>query len=108
HWVDRLRAAGGAVQTAIELTERFGELVRGRMAPELSVWLARADASGLAEFRGLVRSIRQDEAAVRAGLSEVWSNGPVEGRIGRLKLIKRSMYGRAGFALLKSRVLNTG
>ena len=107
-WVDRLRAAGGAVQTTIELTERFGELVRERRADGLGDWLKQVDASGLAEFGGLARSIRQDEAAVRAGLSEAWSNGPVEGRIGRLKLIKRSMYGRAGFALLKARVLNTG
>jgi transposase len=107
-WVQRLRAAGGAVQAAIGLTEGFGELVRERRADGLGEWLKQADASGLAEFGGLARSIRQDEAAVRAGLSESWSNGPVEGRIGRLKLIKRSMYGRAGFALLKARVLNTG
>jgi transposase len=107
-WVDRLRIAGGAVQAAIELTERFGALVRERRADGLGEWLKQADVSGLAEFRGLARSIRHDEAAVRAGLSESWSNGPVEGRVGRLKLIKRSMYGRAGFALLKARVLNTG
>jgi transposase len=107
-WVDRLRVAGGAVQTTIELTEQFGELVRGRQAQGLGAWLDRAEASGLPEFRGFARSIRQDEAAVRAGLSEAWSNGPVEGRINRLKLVKRSMYGRAGFALLKARVLNTG
>ena len=107
-WVDRLRTAGGAVQATIELAERFGALVRERRADGLGEWLSRADASGLAEFGGLARSIRQDEAAVRAGLSEAWSNGPVEGRVNRLKLIKRSMYGRAGFALLKARVLNTG
>lgn len=83
-------------------------LVRERQAAGLDDWLASACASGLAEFGGLVRSIRQDEEAVRAGLSESWRNGPVEGRINRLKLIKRSMYGRAGFALLKARVLNTG
>jgi transposase len=107
-WLNRLRQAGGTVQKAIELTERFGVLVRERQATGLDDWLTQADAGGLAEFGGLARSIRQDEAAVRAGLSESWSNGPVEGRINRLKLIKRSMYGRAGFALLKARVLNTG
>jgi transposase len=107
-WLNRLRESGGSVQKAIDLTERFGVLVRERRAAGLDDWLARAGASGLAEFGGLARSIRQDEAAVRAGLSESWSNGPVEGRVNRLKLIKRSMYGRAGFALLKARVLNTG
>lgn len=107
-WLNHLREAGGAVQKAIDLAERFGVLVRERRAAGLGDWLTEADAGGLAEFGGLARSIRQDEAAVRAGLSEAWSNGPVEGRVNRLKLIKRSMYGRAGFALLKARVLNTG
>jgi transposase len=43
--------------------------------------------------------------AVHAGLTESWSNGPVEGFVHKLKLIKRSMYGRASFGLLRSRVL---
>jgi len=57
-WVARLRVAGGAVQATVELTERFGELVRGRLASELDVWLEGAEVSGLAEFQGLARSIR--------------------------------------------------
>ena len=75
--VERLRAAGGAVRTTIELTERFGELVRGRSAEGLGEWLERATASGLPEFRGLAQSIREDEAAVRAGLRAVeqWTGG---------------------------------
>lgn len=81
---------GGSVQTTIELTKRFAAMVRDRMEQGLGVWLDRAGASGVPEFRRLARSIRQDEAAVRAGLSQPWSNGPVEGRIGRLKLIERS------------------
>lgn len=106
--VDRLRGVGGVVRTAIDLAEQFAAMVRGRSTDALGGWLEQVATSGVPEFRGLGRSIRQDEAAVRAGLSEPWSNGPVEGRIGRLKLIKRSMYGRAGFALLKARVLNSG
>ncbi|TXM96366.1 transposase, partial [Methylobacterium sp. WL64] len=47
-----------------------------------------------------------DEPAVRAAIVEPWSNGPVEGQVNRLKLIKRSMYGRAGFDLLRQRVLH--
>ena len=34
-----------------------------------------------------------------------WSNGPVEGQINRLKMLKRTMYGRAGFDLLGRRFL---
>jgi transposase len=51
------------------------------------------------------KGLKKDLAAVRAGLTESWSNGPVEGFIHELKLIKRSMYGRASFGLLRSRVL---
>ncbi len=50
-------------------------------------------------------SLRQDVSAVEAAVSERWSNGPVEGHVSRLKTIKRQMYGRAGFELLRARVL---
>ena len=56
-------------------------------------------------MRRFAKGLKKDLLAVRAGLTESWSNGPVEGFIHKLKLIKRSMYGRAGFALLRSRVL---
>jgi len=49
--------------------------------------------------------LQEDLAAVKAGLTLAWSNGPVEGQITRLKLRKRQAYGRAGFALLRQRVL---
>jgi len=49
----------------------------------------------------------QDEAALMAALQYPWSNGPVEGHVHRLKLIKRSMYGRAKFDPLRLRVVNT-
>ena len=51
------------------------------------------------------KGLERDEAAVRTSLSLPWSQGPVEGAINKLKLIKRSMYGRANFDLLRTRVL---
>jgi transposase len=59
-------------------------------------------------MNGFAQGIRQDEAAVAAAMSEPWSNGPVEGQVNRLKTIKRQMYGRAGFQLLRARVLDAG
>ena len=59
----------------------------------------------MAELAGFVRSLRKDYEAVKAALSYEWSQGQVEGQITRLKLIKRQMYGRANFDLLKQRVL---
>ena len=57
-------------------------------------------------LRGFAAGIRRDLAAVRAGLSEPWSTGPVEGQISRLKTLKRQMGGRAKADLLRQRVLH--
>jgi Transposase len=66
------------------------------------------ETSGLSEFESFLTGIRRDKDAVLAGLTLPWSTGPVEGHVNRLKLIKRSMYGRAKFDLLKLRVLHYG
>ncbi len=60
----------------------------------------------LPELKSFARGIQQDKAAVLAGLSLPWSQGPLEGHVNRLKLIKRSMYGRAKLPLLRARVLH--
>jgi hypothetical protein len=63
------------------------------------------ETSHLQAFHTFVTSVQQDKDAVLAGLTPPWSNGPLEGNVNRLKLIKRSMYGRAEFDLLELRVL---
>lgn len=63
--------------------------------------------SSVRELRRFAVSLRQDYAAVRGALEEPWSNGPTEGHIQKLKLLKRAMYGRASFALLRLRVLSS-
>jgi transposase len=106
--LERLRAADGAIGVAVGLGEQFAAAVRSRSVPGLEAWLAKAGAGSLPEFTGLTRSLTQDGVAVRAGILGEWSNGQVEGAVNRLKAIKRQMFGRAGFALLKARVLGTG
>jgi transposase len=88
-----------------QLTRDFTTRVRERCGAELDGWLASAQASGIAPLRRFATGLTRDLDAVRAGLSEPWSNGQTEGQIHRLKLLKRQMYGRAGFAVLRSRVL---
>ncbi len=95
-----LRCASG-------LAEAFGQLVRERQREQLDPWLTHAERSGVPEFREFARVMRRDHAAVAAALSAEWSNGQTEGQITRLKSVKRQMYGRAGFGLLKQRVLAT-
>lgn len=76
----------------------------GGDAAAWSNWKDSAKSSLLASF---AKHLCRDEAALLAALQQPWNNGPVEGHVHRLKLIKRSMYGRAKFDLLRLRVVNT-
>ena len=80
-------------------------MVRSRTEAALDGWFEAVEQSKLAESRSFAAGLRRDEAALRAGVSLIWSQGQVEGQINRLKLIKRSGYGRANFYLLRQRVL---
>ena len=91
---------------ALDLADGFAELIRKRSRETLGEWLARGEASSDPDLRRFVEGIRRDESAVDAAITTRWSNGPVEGHVNRLKTIKRQMYGRAGFVLLRARVLN--
>ena len=93
------------VNEAIALSQQFTTLVRTRTVADFDGWLEAMEGSELAPFRRLAKSFRQDEAAIRAGLSLRWSQGPVEGTIHRLKLLKRQMYGQAKLDLLRQRLL---
>jgi len=87
------------------LAMRFRGILQGVDIQKLDVWLYDADRSGLYGIRRFARTLRQDLAAVRNAISETWSNGQTEGQINRLKTLKRSMYGRAGVALLRARMM---
>jgi transposase len=87
------------------LAQRFMLLVRERRSGQLEQWIADVQTTGPPELRGFSRNLRRDWSAVHAGFTVHWSSGPVEGNINRLKLIKRQMFGRAKFDLLRKRVL---
>src|SRR5579859_2440132 len=80
-------------------------MVRERTGERLEEWLGKVKSSRLQAFQTFVKGVQNDKEAVLAGLTLPWNNGPLEGHVNRLKLIKRSMYGRAEFDLLKLRVL---
>ncbi len=106
--LERLFLQPEEVHQAYELTQEFVGMVRERKPDQLDAWLSQAQASVLSDFRNFANGLRQDYAAVRGALLYSWSNGPVEGHNNRLKMIKREMFGRANFDLLRSRVLYTG
>ena len=93
------------VTTAHDLTREFFRIVRERRGDALETWLTAAQQSQIAEMSGFSAGLSRDREAVAAGLSLCWSNGQAEGRVNRLKMIKRQMYGRASFDLLRARVL---
>jgi transposase len=104
--LDAIRAASPDLTAALDLADEFTALIRKRSTGTLTEWLSRAEVSPCPEVRHFAEGIRRDESAVNAAVTTRWSNGPVEGHVNRLKTIKRQMYGRAGFALLKARVVS--
>jgi transposase len=101
-----IREASPRAQVAYQVVSAFMHMLRERTGEDLENWLDTVEQGQLVELAPFVTGIQRDQAAVLAGLSLPWSNGPLEGQVNRLKLIKRSMYGRAQFDLLKLRVLH--
>jgi transposase len=80
-------------------------MVRRRHGDDFDAWITDVQQSGVKELRVFAEGLLTDAAAVRAGLSPVWSRGPTEGCIHRLRLITRRAYGRAGVDFVRHRIL---
>jgi len=93
------------IARAHALIQAFLAMVRERRGHDLEAWMAEVTDNGIVELARFVRGLQEDLAAITAGLTLEWNNGVTEGQIHRLKLLKRQGYGRAGFALLRQRVL---
>jgi transposase len=90
---------------AVALAQDFAAHVRQRQPTQLDPWRARAATSALPPFRRFAKGLREDYAAVKAGVTLPWSPGPIAGQINRLKMRKRQMFGRARLDLLARRFL---
>ena len=88
---------------AITVAKRLNALLRRKTSESLSAVLDAADRTPLKEFAA---GLRRDIGAIQAALDLPWTTSPVEGQVNRLKMLKRTMYGRAGFQLLRARVLH--
>jgi transposase len=104
-YLERLCDQAPAIALAYGLAQEFVTMARERTGQGFDAWLARATTSGIPELDRFARSLTDDRGAVEAGLSQEWSNGQTEGQVNKLKLLKRQMYGRANFDLLRRRVL---
>jgi transposase len=103
-YLDQLCQVEASVARADALSQAFLAMVRERRGNDLEVWITAATDSGIHALARFARGLQEDLAAVTAGLTLDWSNGPVEGQITRPKWLKRQGYGRASFPLLRQRV----
>jgi transposase len=101
----KLKECCPEISVLYDLTQGFAAVFRGKQSDALQTWLDDARRTGLPEIGRFCDGLLRDAAAVTAAVILPWSNGQVEGQIHRLKLVKRQMYGRAKFNLLRRRVL---
>jgi transposase len=104
-YLKELREPGEEVSRAYGLTKGFCAMLRRLGGKHPDAWMESVEESDVVELRRFAQSPKKDEAAARAGLTLAWSQGQTEGQVRKLKLVKRQGYGRAGFELLRSRVL---
>ncbi|MFL5693708.1 MAG: ISL3 family transposase, partial [Ktedonobacteraceae bacterium] len=93
------------VEIAYGLVQQFVTLLKERNAQPLDTWLLDCQMTGISDLTTFAQGLEKEGLALHAAFTLPYSNGPVEGKINKLKYIKRSMYGRSGFPLLRQKVL---
>jgi transposase len=101
------RLLNPSLNTAYGLVQDFLQMMRKREGERLDDWLRRVHEGQVPEGPRFAHGVEEDYEAVKAGLTLALNNGQVEGHVTKIKLIKRMMYGRAEFPLLRQRVLHT-
>jgi transposase len=93
------------ITLVMQIVDRFLKMLRTLQGDQLEDWMQTAQQSNIREMQNFTEHLRRDQQAVQAGLTLNWNNGVMEGHVNRLKCLKRTMYGRAQFDLLRQRVL---
>jgi len=105
-YLEHLVQSDSTIAVVFTLAQDFGRVLRKHEGQvRLEQWKAAIQGSGIAELIAFVDGLAEDAQAVANGCSLTWSNGMVEGFVNKVKWIKRSSYGQAGFPLLQRRVL---
>ena len=94
------------IEISQKLVKEFHQLMTKRQPEGFKKWLEKARASGIGELIWFANGVEQDRAPVEKAFESEWSQGQVEGQVNRLKFLKRQMYGRANFDLLRARVIH--
>lgn len=91
------------LQEIINLSDEFRILLFSKNPKKLNLWINKINKSGFKFLKSIVIGIEKDYDAVVNSITLDYSNGKIEGKINKLKNIKRQMYGRCSFALLKNK-----
>jgi transposase len=105
-FIDTLCAESKEIKRAATLIRQFKNMLKKKEGSMLNAWINNAIASNVKEIKGFAKGLLSDFEAIENGVKLPWSNGPVEGLVNKLKIIKRQMYGRASFELLRKRLVN--
>ena len=108
NYLTQLCEADPQIAQASALITEFTTMLRERTGDHLDTWLQKVEEQEVSELKSFALGLKRDYDAVKAGLTLSWSQGPVEGHVHRLKLLKRQAYGRASFEMLRKRVLRVG
>jgi len=83
----------------------FKEMMFSKHYEQLEGWIENAQKSDIPEIHSFINGLKQDFNAVKAAIQYPYNNGVAEGTVTKIKLIKRTMFGRASFDLLKTKIL---
>lgn len=100
-----MRARCAHLDTLAGHVDAFADMLTGLHGDRLDAWIAKAEAADSPDLHSFTAGLKRDHSAVLAGLTLPHSSGAVEGNVNRIKMIKRQMYGRATFDVLRKRVL---
>ena len=95
----RLRAHAPELDRLARHVRGFATMLTGLTGQHLEQWITDVEHDSLAPLASFARHLRRDQAAVHAGLTLSHNSGPVEGTVNKIKMLKRQMFGRAGFDL---------
>lgn len=93
------------IENAYELAQQFQKMVREHESEKFDIWIEQCLQCSTIDLVNFAKGLQRDHDPVFMAVHSKWSNGQTEGQVTRLKLIKRKMYGRANFDLLRQRVL---
>lgn len=103
--IHKLCNSSSGLECALLLARDFRNLMENKLGNQLREWIERVQHSGTSEITSFANGLLRDYQSIENAISLPWSNGPVEGNVNKLKTIKRQMYGRASFELLRKRLV---